>query len=76
MNAEMFARGLEKCRLSTRLLGQNVENMDEYGCPIIQDLVETDSSLICSSYPFRHKTKLHYVERKAKVYGEWAVKHL
>ena len=32
MNAEVFAKGLEKCRLLTRLLGQNVEKLDDYGC--------------------------------------------
>ena len=66
MNAEVFAKGLEKCRLLTNLLGQNVENLDDYGCPKIQDLVRTDSLWICSSYLFRHKTKLHCAERKAK----------
>ena len=49
MNAEVFAKRLEKCRLLTNLLGQNVEKMDDYGCPKIQDLVKTDSSWICSS---------------------------
>ena len=43
MNAEVFAKRLEKCRLLTNLLGQNVENLDDYGCPKIQDLVKTDS---------------------------------
>ena len=76
MNAEIFAKGLEKCRLLTNLLGQNVENLDDYGCPKIQDLVKTDSLWICSSYLFRLKTKLHCAERKAKVYGEWARQHL
>ena len=33
MNAEVFAKGLEKCRLLTNLLGQNVEKLDDYGCP-------------------------------------------
>ena len=42
MNAEVFAKGLEKCRLLTNLLGQNVENLDGYGCPKSQDLVKTD----------------------------------
>ena len=59
-NAEVFAKGLEKCRLLTRLLGQNVENLDDYGCPKVQDLVrdgKTDKSWICYSYPFRHKTR-------------------
>ena len=27
MNAEVSAKGLEKCRLLTTLLGQNVENL-------------------------------------------------
>ena len=43
MNAEVFAEGLEKCRLLTNLLGQNVETLDDYGCPKIQDLVKLDS---------------------------------
>ena len=76
MNAEVFAKGFEKCRLLTNLLGRNVENLDDYGCPKNQDLVETDSSWICSSYLFRHKTRLHCAERKAKVYGAWAMQHL
>ena len=76
MNAEVFAKRLEKCRLLTSLLGQNVENLDDYGCPKIQDLVKTDNLWICSSHSFRHKTRLHCAERKRKVYGEWAMPHL
>ena len=52
MNAEVFAKGFEKCRLLTNLLGRNVENLDDYGCPKVRDLVKTDSSWICSMYPF------------------------
>ena len=73
MNAEVFAKGVEKCRLLTIFLGQNVQKLDEYGCPKIHELVgegKTDSSWIYSSYPFRHKTRLHFAERKAKVYGD------
>ena len=76
MNAEVFAKGREKCRLLTNLLGQNVENLDDYRCPKIQDLVKTDSLWICSSVPLRHKTRLHCAGRKAKVYGEWAMQRL
>ena len=75
-NAEVFAKGLEKFRLLTNLLGRNVKNLDDYGCPKIQDLVKTDSSWICSSYGFRHKTRLQCAERKAKMYGDWAMQHL
>ena len=76
MNAEVFAKGLKKCRLLTNLLGQNVENLDDYGCPKIQDLVETNTLWICSSYPFRHKTRLHCAERKAKKDGQWVKQRL
>ena len=76
MNAEEFAKGLEKCRLLTNLLGRSVENLDDSGRPKIQDIVKTDSLWTCSIYPFRHKTRLHCAERKAKVYGEWAMQHL
>ena len=69
MNAEVFPEEIEKCRLLTRLLGENVENLEGYGCPKIQDLVKTDSLWSCSSYPFRHKTRLHCAERKAKETG-------
>ena len=53
MIAEVFAKSLEKCGLLTRLFGQTVENLDDYVCPKIQDLVgegKTDSSWIRSSY--------------------------
>ena len=76
MNADVFAIGLENCRLLTSLVAQNVENLDDYSCPKIQDLVKTDSLWKCSSYLFRHKTRLNCAERKAKVYGEWAMQHL
>ena len=79
MNAEVFAKWFGKCRLLTRLLGQKVENLDDYGFPKIQVLVgegKADRSWICSSYSFRHKTRLHCAERKAKVYGDWAMQQL
>ena len=76
MNAEVFAKGLEKCRMLTTFLGQNVEILDDYSCPKCQSLVKTDSLWNCSSYPFRHKPRLHSAERKTKVYGEWALQHL
>ena len=79
MNAEVFAKELEKCRLLTRILGQNAENLDDRACPIVQELVgegKTDSSWICSSFLFRDEARLHCDERKTKVYGEWAMQHL
>ena len=75
-NAEVFAKGLENSRLLTNFLGQNVENLNDYGCPKIQDPVKSDNLWICSSYPFRHKARLHCGERKAKVSkGVWRMGH-
>ena len=79
INAEVFAKGFENCRLLTRLLGQSVENLDDYGCPKVQNLVgegKANSSWICSSYPFRHGIWLHCAENEAKGYGDWAMQHL
>ena len=50
LNAEVSAKGSQKCRLLTRLLGQNVENLDDYGCPKIQELVGEGKA---NSWPFR-----------------------
>ena len=69
-------KGLENCRLLTRVHGQNKGSLDEYGCPKIQDLVKTDSPWICSSYLFLHKKRLHCAKRRAKVYGEGARQNL
>ena len=69
MHSEVLAKGLEKCRLLSRLLEQNVEKLDDYGCPKIQDLVETDSLWICSSYPFRQKNKASLCREESK--GVW-----
>ena len=79
MDAEIFAKVFEKCRLLTKLLGHIVESLDDYGCPKTQDLAvegKTNSSWICCSYTFLHKTRLHCAERKANVYGDYAMQHL
>ena len=79
MYAEVVSKGLENCRLLTRLLGQNEETLDDYGCPKIQDLVgegKANILWICSICTLRHKTRLHCADRKAKVYGERAIQHL
>ena len=71
MNAEKLAKGFEKCRLLTRLLGETVENLDDYGCPKVQDLVGEGKADSCfSSYPFRHKTRLHCACREESK-GVW-----
>ena len=61
--AEFFAKGLEKCTMLSALLGKQVENLDDYGCPKIQEL---NCDWLCSSYPYRHRTTLHCAEKRQK----------
>ena len=79
MNREVFVKGLEKFKIVSRLLGQNLENLDGYGCPSIQDLLVAEDgknvSWICSSCTFGHKSRFHCAKRKANVYGERALQH-
>ena len=56
------------------LLDKQVENLEDHGCPKVQDLVG-EEIWICSSYPFRHKTTLHCAERKAKLFGNWIMRN-
>ena len=56
--AEFFAKELEK-----RILGKQIENLDDYGCPTIQEL---NYDWLCSSYPYRHRTTLHCAEKRQK----------
>ena len=51
INAEASAKGFKKRCLLTRLFGQNVDILDNYGCPKIHDLVKANSMWICPSYP-------------------------
>ena len=68
--AEFFAKGLEKCTMLSALLGKQVENLDDYGCPKIQEL---NCDWLCSSYPYRHRTTLHCAEKKAQIFGTWTL---
>ena len=56
MNAKIFVKDLEEGDFVSRLHGQNVENLDDYGCPKIQDIIVAaevrNVSWICSSKPF------------------------
>ena len=56
INAEVFVKGVEKCKIDSRLLGQNIQNVDDYAHPNIEDLSVAEEGknflLICSSYLF------------------------
>ena len=66
-------------RVLGKLLDKAVENMDDYSCAEIRDLVdpkEDKKMWICSNYPFQHKTTVHCAERRAKLLGRWTMQQL
>ena len=65
---EYFAKGIEKRKLLGNLLKKEVKNLEDHGCPEVQDLVD-EEVWICSSFPFRHKTTLHRAARQIKLFG-------
>ena len=75
VNGEYFAVSTEKCKILGNLLDKEVETSEDHGCPNFQDHVD-EEIWICSSYPFRHKTTLHFAERKANFFGDWIMRHL
>ena len=75
VKGEYFATATEKCKVHGNLLDEEKEDLEVHDCPKSQDLVD-EEIWICSSYPFRHKTTLHCSERKAKMFGNWIMKHL
>lgn len=72
-STEFFAKGLEKCRIISKILEKDVENLDNYFCPKVQHLIfkDEDYDWECSNYPGRHARTLHCAERKAFAYGTW-----
>ena len=49
MKAEVFAKRLRKCRLLTRLPGQNVENLHDNGCQKFKILLEKEKQRVRGS---------------------------
>ena len=45
VKGEYFAKGTEKCKILGSLLGKEVENLDDHGCPKIGDLGEADEEI-------------------------------
>ena len=72
---ENFLQGTKKRNILGNLLNKEVEDLEYHGCPKVQDLVDEEIG-ICSCYPLRHKTTLHCAESKAKLFGNWIMRHL
>ena len=57
VKGEQFAKGTAKWKIIGNLLDKDVEDLEDHGCPKVQDLVD-EEVWICSSYPFGHKITL------------------
>ena len=68
VKCEYFPKGTKKYKILGNLLDKGLENLEDHGCPKVQDLAD-EVSWICSSYPLRHTTTLYCAERKAKMFG-------
>ena len=75
VNGEYFAEGTEKSKILGNLLDEEVEILEDHGCPKVQDFVH-EEVWICSSYPFTQKTTHHFAERMAKLFGSWIMRYL
>ena len=70
MNAEVFVIGREKCKLVSRLRRQSGENLDDNGCPKIQDVIVAEGGRkvpwICSSYSFSTQIKTSLRQKESQ----------
>ena len=69
---------LQKEQENARFLATNWikrGSLEKHGCPKIEDLGD-EEDWICWSYPFRHKTTILRAERKAKLLGNWILRHI
>ena len=48
----LFAKGTDKCKFLTELLGRSIQNLDSFGCPERKEFkMTTGCSLPCHKYP-------------------------
>ena len=72
---EYFAQERESCKSFSKFLEKEVENMDDHGCPKIQDPF-VEEMWTCLSYQFRRKTTQYCAERKVKLLDNCTMQQL
>ena len=75
IQGEYFAKRAEKRQILDTFLEKWLENLDEHGCPKVQNLVD-ERKWIYSSSSVKHKTTFHYAEHMTKLFGNWIMDHL
>ena len=64
VTGDYFANATEKCKILGSLMGKELENLEDHGCPKFRDLVDERRNVDL----FRHETSLHCAERKANFF--------
>ena len=54
LKVDFFSKNLENCMILGKLLDKEVQNLEDHGCPKVQNLVD-EEIWICSSWPIRHR---------------------
>ena len=67
--ALLYAKGHEKCVFLTKLCNRPFINLEELGCPNIEDLPQ--DAAVCDSYGFHHAKHSHCAQRKAIIFAKW-----
>ena len=73
LKIECFAKRTENCKTRSTSVDKDVKDLEGRICPKIQNLVDPkagEEKLICSSYPFTHKTTLDGAGNEAKLVGD------
>ena len=74
MKGEYFAEETENCKILGKLMDNHVENLDDHGCPKIQELV--DPKVDKQLWVTQNDTRIDFTaDLKAKKYGKWTLKH-
>ena len=67
------AQVTERCKILGNSVDEDVEILEDHGCPKNQDLDEskTDEKWVCGKCTFRRKANSRCAERKAALFGNW-----
>ena len=73
-NSLFYAKGLEKTSFLSRLFGRDFYDLEDFGCPRIDQL--KTSNVYCRNSSFTHSSSTHCARKKVKAFGTWLQDYL
>ena len=71
----LFAKGIEKCELLSKLLQKTVYNLEDLNCPRISEIISEEKVPSCYLHSNFRSTNdqlsNHCAERKARIFSQW-----